>query len=242
MQMRAIILIISLLVIIQSCSKLPELENDPQELNNKYFFDFDIIKINYTDPDQDLQFVTSEQENDFVTFRDVNMIDRYLYLGKVPSTNQDSVTLLGSVTFKNSEESTFNEDNFKLEFFFTEDKSNLIALSDSTYRFKTNRSLFIKLRDEGWGHQQLFGNGYVNQLLLTFPELSDTTHTWGLQTLSSNGFYFENEQLEITSVDYDEEKNSIELGGLFNVFIKELSCGFYDFYHVSNAEFLIEIK
>ena len=80
-------------------------------------------------------------------------------------------------------------------------------------------------------------NGQLNQFLLSFPNVDLGEHTMPNYTLTSNGFYFEHEQLEFSNVVYHSETNTIDLSGNFTVEMKELSCGFYSYFFVENARF-----
>lgn len=240
--MRTLIQLTLIMLVFQSCNKFQNNQSDELSGNSEYFLDFDIMKADYNEPDQESQFVDSDQVVDFVTFYDLNDSDRYFYFNIAPPSSIDSVTLIGAVDFESNDISTFGDDQIRLELLLTENKSNLVALADGAYRYKTNETLYQKLQEGNFGNQGLFSNKYVNQLLLTFPSVSDTTHSVGYEMLSSNGFYFEHEILDLTTIDYDSETNAIELGGGFDVNVKMLSCGFYDFYYVTNAEFFVEIR
>jgi len=239
--MRTIILLL-IITVFSNCTK----ENNPSEMQeqeqvNEYFLNFDIEKVHYMVADQELKKFSSVQLDPIVTFQDITTIERHFYVNQLPETHPDSISLLATIDFQDQGESTFESDLFSLEIFINEDKSNLVALSDSTYRYSSNEILHNALEGE-WGNSVFLNNDIQKELFVTLPNPIDSTHVWGMDYLSSNAFYFENENLEMIGVDFNESEDEIEIIGKFEVSLKILSCGFYSFYHISNADFKMRIK
>lgn len=204
-----------------------------------YYLEFDISDINYGGAEmQDTTRVDADQDLDFsFTFKALSSLDRYLYFASVYDLSADSIALLGNIRFIQSPNSDFSEDLFDLEFVMIEALSNLTQNTDGTYNYLDRQQLAYRLNNENWGNQHLFGSNGINQMLLTLPVPISPEDGWGEMMVSSNGFYFQHETLELTEVTYLAEDDTIVIGGHFEVELKMLSCGFYSFYNVRQASF-----
>jgi hypothetical protein len=209
-----------------------------------YYLELDINKIDYQSvDDQDTTHVNADQDLDFnLTFKDVATEDRYLYFANTYGLASDSIAIIGNIRFIQSVGSTFPEDLFDLEFVLTEARDNLAQNADGTYVYLDNQVLANRLATENFGNNSLFSGNNVSQLLLTLAQPIEPLQGWGDMLLSSNGFYFPHEVLDLTEVSYLAEEDAIVVGGTFEVELKILSCGFYSFYSVQHASFRALIK
>lgn len=204
-----------------------------------YYLELDISDILYTNPDeQDTTHVNADQDLDFAfTFKDLALEDRYLYFANTYGLSPDSIAIVGNIRFVQSPNSTFPEDLFDLEFVLTEARDNLEQNADGTYTYLDKEVLAHRLATENFGNNSLFGGYNVSQMLLTLPQPQELLNGWGEMVLSSNGFYFPYENLDLTEVSYLAEEDAIVVGGTFAVELKVMSCGFYSFYAVQQASF-----
>lgn len=204
-----------------------------------YFLELDISGIDYVNPEnQDTTHVSTDQDLDFsCTFKDLSLGDRYLYFADTYGLAADSIAIIGNVRFIQSIGSTFSEDLFDLEFVLTEARDNLEQNADGTYRYLDKQVLANRLATENFGNNSLFTGNNVSQLMLTLPQPMEVLPGWEENLLSSNGFYFPYEVLDLTEVSYLAEEDAIVIGGTFEVELKVLSCGFYSFYSVQQASF-----
>jgi len=77
---------------------------------------------------------------------------------------------------------------------------------------------------------------------MTVPNSTNLEMDWHpADYLSSNGFYFDYETLNIETIEFDYITGDITLIGNFNVDLKISSCGFYSFFRVENANFEAKI-
>ena len=204
-----------------------------------YYLELDISDVLYASPDeQDTTHVNADQDLDFAfTFKDLALEDRYLYFANTYGLDEDSIAIIGNVRFIQSVGSAFPEDLFDLEFVLTEARDNLEQNTDGTYRYLDKEVLANRLATENFGNNSLFSGNNVSQLLLTLAQPVEPLSGWGDMLLSSNGFYFPHEVLDLTEVSYLAEQDAIVIGGTFEVELKVLSCGFYSFYSVQEASF-----
>ncbi|MEL7247345.1 MAG: hypothetical protein AAFO03_02965 [Bacteroidota bacterium] len=210
-----------------------------EENSLDYFLEFDITSINYLgDKEQDQTAVFSNQDLEAeLVFYELNTLDRYFYFAYDLNSTEDAVALLGQLRFTLDESTPFEQEVFHLEFVLAESRSNLTEQPDGTFRYTDLSILANHLEDQDWGSNSFFGGGRINQFLLTFPDTSLEEYGPGSYTITSNGFYFEHEHLDFTAVEYQQATNEIILSGTFGVEMKELSCGFYSFFSVTNANF-----
>ena len=204
-----------------------------------YYLELDINDVLYASPaEQDTTHVNADQDLDFAfTFKDLALEDRYLYFANTYGLDEDSIAIIGNVRFIQSVGSAFPEDLFDLEFVLTEARDNLEQNTDGTYRYLDKEVLANRLATENFGNNSLFSGNNVSQLLLTLAQPVGPLSGWGDMLLSSNGFYFPHEVLDLTEVSYLAEQDAIVIGGTFEVELKVLSCGFYSFYSVQEASF-----
>lgn len=204
-----------------------------------YYLELDINDVLYASPDeQDTTHVNADQDLDFAfTFKDLALEDRYLYFANTYGLDEDSIAIIGNVRFIQSVGSTFPEDLFDLEFVLTEARDNLEQNTDGTYRYLDKEVLANRLATENFGNNSLFSGNNVSQMMLTLAQPVEPLSGWGDMLLSSNGFYFPHEVLDLTEVSYLAEQDAIVIGGTFEVELKVLSCGFYSFYSVQEASF-----
>lgn len=210
----------------------------PAQLN--YYLEFDITEVNYQHPDQqETTAIYSNQDvESALTFKDVNDTDRYLYFATYRSTHEDSIALIGELRFVLDESTPFEQEIFHLEFVLEEARSALSQQADGSYIYNSNEVLAQRLQHQNWGQNNgLFSNSQLSQFLLSFPNANFEHQFIENYTLSSNGFYFEHEALEFSQVVYQPATDEIVLEGNFKVEIKELSCGFYSFFSIDNANF-----
>ena len=204
-----------------------------------YYLELDISDVLYASPDeQDTTHVNADQDLDFAfTFKDLALEDRYLYFANTYGLDEDSIAIIGNVRFIQSVGSAFPEDLFDLEFVLTEARDNLEQNTDGTYRYLDKEVLANRLATENFGNNSLFSGNNVSQMMLTLAQPVEPLSGWGDMLLSSNGFYFPHEVLDLTEVSYLAEQDAIVIGGTFEVELKVLSCGFYSFYSVQEASF-----
>lgn len=212
---------------------------DVQENSLDYFLAFDITNIDYSNPDaQETTSVYSNQNLETrLQFQDLTTIDRYLFFATYLNISEDSIALIGQLQFILDESTPFEQEVFDLEFVHIEARSNLTPQPDGTYTYNNLGILAERLRQDNWGQSVFSGNSQLNQFLLSFPNPNLGEHHMENYTLTSNGFYFEHENLSFTDITFRESANQIDLSGNFNVEMKELSCGFFSYFSVENARF-----
>ncbi|MEL7426606.1 MAG: hypothetical protein AAFN81_26675, partial [Bacteroidota bacterium] len=207
--------------------------------------EFDITDVNYQNPDeQETTAVFSNQDTEVsLVFEDVTESDRYLYFASYRSIPEDSIALIGALRFVLDQSTPFEQEVFHLEFVIEEAREHLTQQADGSYTYNSNEVLAERLSDENWGRDNsLFADAHLSQFLLSFPDATFPEYWVQHYTMSSNGFYFEHENLEFTSVQYQQATDEIILSGTFGVEMKELSCGFYSFFSVTNANFKVLIQ
>ncbi len=217
-------------------------ENEQAPQN--YFLTFDITGINYMNPEAQKQtavYANQDIETELV-FYELDSLDRFFSFGFGLPNTEDSVALLGQLRFVLDESTPFEQEVFHLEFVLVEDRINLQAKANGSYRYNNLEVLAKHLKNLNWAGGDLFGGSQISQFLLSFPSASFKEHQINNQTLTSNGFYFEHEILDFTNIAYHQETNQIDLSGAFTLEMKELSCGFYSFFLVENGNFHALIK
>lgn len=224
-----------------SCKKSILVEaQDVAPIGLNYYLAFDITDVNYQNPDQqETTSVYSTQDIESqLTFRDYNDADRYIFYTIYRDIPEDSILLIGQLRFVLDESTPFAQEVFHIEFLLEEARSELSEQPDGSYTYNSHAVLAERLQNQNWGNNDnMFANNQLNMLLLSFPD-ANFEHLWtGNRTLTSNGFYFQHENLEFTDVEYRPASDEIVLTGNFSVHLKELSCGFYSFFAVDNAHF-----
>lgn len=204
-----------------------------------YYLQFDITNIDYVNPDEQQTVSVSSTQDVAInlSFQELSTLDRYLYFASYHPVSDDSITLIGQLHFDLDEETPFQQEEFLLEFILIEARANLTEQPDQTFRYNDLELLATHLQNNNWTESGFVDNGQLNQFLLSFPNVDLGEHTMPNYTLTSNGFYFEHEQLEFSDVVYHSETNTIDLSGNFTVEMKELSCGFYSYFFIENARF-----
>lgn len=220
------------------CNKpLAPVETTPQVA---YFLEYDIKDIEWRpeDVERDSFSIYAEQDQDVVfRFQDLAVINRIFYFNRVDMLGEDSLALLGQLIFRENTASGFAYDEHALEFVLVEDIANLELQPDGSYLYLDRAYLAERLSGQNWGHQSLFNNEPVQQVILSYPQTFDENDPWQTGSLISNGFYWDYEDLTLSHVVYDEANDRIQITGDFTVEIKTLSCGFYPYYSVRNAHF-----
>lgn len=207
-----------------------------------YYLSFDAIEYDYSHPEnQDAVSVYAEQDMDLeLSFKDLTTLDRYLFFAYGVDLPSDSIAIMGNLRFVQTP-NVFEQEIVDLEFVLLESLENLTLNTDSTYSYISNEILYQSLVELEWGNIFDTGNPSPSQILLTFPfSVEDESLPHSL--LTSYMFYFPHEDLTLSSINYIEEKDAIELAGNFTVDLKMLSCGFYSTHLVSDAEFIALIK
>ena len=211
---------------------------EPLALN--YYLAFDITAIDYQNPDgQETHSIYSNQDLGVsLLFEDISESDRYFYFASYRDTAEDSITLIGTLRFVLDNSTPFEQEVFHLEFIINEAREHLNQQAEGGYVYNNNQLLAERLRDLDWGRDNaLFSNSPLSEFLLSFPDTSLAEGEVDNWPLTSNGFYFEHENLTFSEVEYRPAADEIVLSGQFNVEMKMLSCGFYSYFSIENANF-----
>ena len=239
------LLFIGFIVLLSSCEEVfineAAIAAQPDDVSS-YYLSFDAIEYDYSNPEnQDAVSVYAEQDMDMeLSFKDLTTLDRYLFFVYGADLPADSIAILGNLRFVQTP-TVFEQEVMDLEFVLVESLENLTLNADSTYSYISNEILYQRLMELEWGNVFDTGNPSPSQILLTFPfSVEEESFPYGL--LTSYMFYFQHEDLTLSSINYIEEKDAIELSGNFTVDLKMPSCGFYSTHLVSDAEFIALIK
>jgi hypothetical protein len=200
------------------------------------FLNFDIRKYKYDDsmPDS-FSKVESIQSSFFI--KEYNMEKRTIWFVNISEDfSKDSIYIITTLQYRPTIQ-TGKAPYYGLEFVYKEARNNLKLNADSTFTYLDNKYLYSKLLTANWADPN-----WESQAMLTFPEFTDHEGVQIEYLSSSNGFIYENEFFTMKSVTWDEATKEIKMAGTFKVAIKGLSCGFYNFYEVQNADFTATIK
>ncbi len=183
----------------------------------------------------DTSFITSAYDSQRglkVKQYQIGKFHEYLGFDNNNSSN-DSILIESSLQYKINVDSEFNFSKLELSFIYREAKTNLEAITDSTYRYKNLEILFETLKHQVWGNNP-FDENMESVAIIRIPDSYDD---WINSPYSSNGFYFDNENFEISNISYEPFTQEILLEGKFNVSLKILSCGYFIFYNLIDATF-----
>ena len=233
-----------LILIICSCSQQTDIQSIEANVSKiDYALNFDISKVDYQSIDESTTFPIIASQSATYDFKLESLSEQELihfYFNHPVS--EDSINLIGTLSFTNQNQDQFNAEELLLQFVYPESKANLTQLPDSSYTYQSNLALHTRLSEIDWNNQKLFTENNYGQFVMTVPNSTNLEMDWHpADYLSSNGFYFDYETLNIESIDFDYITGDITLTGQFNVDLKILSCGFYSFYRVENANFEAKI-
>ena len=221
-----------------SCS-LHEQENTlvKDNENDRYFLDFSIAGISYSTPDfLEEQFVSCSQKRDQDLVFQIAK-DEYPYYNFQEEAQGDSIKIYISIPFISKEYQENVKNKWNIEFLLFEDINNLVQLSDSTYRYNSNKIFYERLQKADWNPDHFFSKSKDVSMILTMPEGTQDIEGWHQDVLSSFMFYFDHEKMFIDKLKYMESTDQIFIDGRFDVEMKILSCGFYSFYQIKRANF-----
>lgn len=233
-----------LFLLLAACSQQTDIQSVEANVSKiDYALNFDISKVDYQAIDESSTYsINAIQATDYgFKLESLSQQDIIHYYFNHP-VSDDSLNLIGSLYFENQDQDLFNTQELLLQFVFPEAKSNLIQLPDSTYTYQSNLALHSRLSEIDWNNQKLFTENNFGQFIMTVPNSTNLDMNWHpADYLSSNGFYFDYETLNIETIEFDYITGDITLIGNFNVDLKILSCGFYSFFRVENANFEAKI-
>lgn len=154
------------------------------------------------------------------------------------SVGEDSLCIYSSIQFEVYCDTDFLFTTFELGFYYVDSKEKFESISGEEVRYKNLEDFYRILDQNEWDN-----NEFEEKLTaLASISIPDSYDDWINGPYSSNGFYFDHENFSFSKLNYDEATKSIEMEGDFDVSLKILSCGFYDFYSISNASFATKLS
>lgn len=230
--MRIVLLLI--LVSLSACSK-NLIDESTTAKQNADSISFLIQEIDYTtNEEQPIVPVNLFQDIDYgYQVKLIGDDERYMwYLYSMEPFPEDSVHIIVSINYKlEGVELEFSD--LLIEFVYKEYMDNLHLQQDGTYKFYDLGILYNQLQTQNWGQQ-----GYAidkSQMQLTVDEKVELENY--SYYVSTNGLYFDDEEAVLTAFSYDSESETIFLRGAMEVYVKDLSCGFYNTHHITNGQF-----
>ena len=130
-----------------------------------------------------------------------------------------------------------------LIFLYKESKEMLEFTSNNQYTYKSKEHLAEKLRTMDWTNFDWRG---LNSLMVFSVQLDnpiieevlgDDNHGFDIPEINNTMFYYDWENFSFTNVHYSEVTDKIVLEGEFDVSLKLLSCGFWNFVNINDAHF-----
>ena len=242
MKMKYFLLACVPIFIISSCSKNDSLfvqnidikdvviEVEPDYLH----FDIRPYKYDNSLPDP---FVRLENTQVNYVIHEYSQENQYIwFLPSVEFNHKDSLYFIFTIRYFPDNTSS-KIPHYDLQFVYYEAKNKLKENMDGSFTYVDNKDLYDILLHTEWESQT-----HESQVLVSFPEtfVHDSLIIEGIT--SSNGFIFEDEQFTVSKVEWDDINHTIKLAGSFNVYMKGLSCGFYNFYEIEKANFTAPIK
>lgn len=228
---------------ILSCSKSELIIEDDFIKEEDYFLNFDFKYLIYTTGPQPSHEVVSIQNLEQpMTFLDVQKsIYKYSYFNK-GDAHTDSIDIVGTIKFEADNNFGINGSTIYFEIIVREAKSSLNSISDSTYVYKTNSTLYNQLSKNNFGPKSMFGEPDRSIVLISIPSVeifNDETYDY---VYTTNGFYYDHEYINFTNIEFNQRENTILLDGGFEVDLKMLGCGIISSHYIENAEFKLKIK
>lgn len=230
------------LIVFGSCTQDQILEDTPPIVEDLYL-NFDIHDDVYNEEDQDRYAVISEQDLETsIQFLDAKYsFHRYPFYNHI-DISDDSIFVIGTLTFNAEQSFGFKDKEILFEITVKEAKAHLDQLSDSTYVYSSNKPLYEQLMTKNFGNKNLFGESDLSTVFITIPSTPKEFDFMAHYNYTSNGFYFSEEDLSFTSIEYDENNDRIIAEGNFEVQLKQLSCGFYSTHALTNASFKLLLQ
>jgi len=217
------------------CSKFETTESIDISSEDNYL-NFQILPSDCYHLAYDSSFLETVQNFNFGTLTQKPKLNYYYSL--IPKdSNDDSLMLHTAFQFNLPDTHEYPFKDFEIAFVYREAKSSVTMYADSSYSHKDLNTLYEKLVNQSWTpHDNWFYTPEVN-FIFSIPNthiFEDETHNW---TYSSNGFFIAHENVELTQVDFNTERQEIIVEGNFELDLKIMSCGYYQFYYVRQAKF-----
>lgn len=222
------------IILFTSCNK--QITSKVEELKTSNELNFIAETIDYISPNAQLKFeVNAVQDESYkIEFRNTAFENIYLwYLPHSPESYIDSVYLIGRIEFNVLGSPALATEVLDIEFVFHEALDKLIINDDSTYTYINFNDFYERLLSDEWNQSGWSQN--KSQIQLSSPTPIQLPN-WEIE-YSSNGIYFEDENVNIIRNSFDQELGQISVSGIFNFYIKELSCGFYQYQKLTEGKF-----
>lgn len=230
------------LISLGSCTKSQLLEESPP-IDENYFLNFDIHDDVYKVEEQDHFAVISDQQTESqLIFLDAKKSNRRYPSYKYMDVHEDSINIIGILNFDAQQSFGFKEKNIHFEIVVREARSNLDALTDSTYVYPSYEILYDQLSSKNFGNKNSFATDDISNIFITIPSTQTEEEGIFAYSWTSNGFYFPHEELTFTNLEFDKTENRIIAEGKFDVELKHLSCGFWSSHAITNAAFKLKIQ
>lgn len=222
-------------ILLFSCSREEEILDLSAKEIADYYMNFEIVATSYSAEDQTIHSIESKQ-NEALSLSITEAPEGYPYYNN-PYYNpveEGKIKLLISLQFESPGLENFENQDWFFEFMVVEDLINIIELEEGTYQYVSNEILFEKMV------QYKEENSFP--LLLTIPDFQELSMGWEMELLSNVDFYFDEEAYTIVDLNYSPLEDKINMSGAFDVHLKVMSCGYYTFYEVRNANFNLFIE
>ena len=138
-----------LILIICSCNQQADLQSIEAKVSKiDYALNFDISKVDYQAIDESSTFPITASQSTSYDFKLESLSEQELlhYYFNHP-VFEDSLNLIGSLTFTNQNQDQFNAEELLLQFVYSESKANLTQLADSSYTYQNNLALHTRLSE-----------------------------------------------------------------------------------------------
>lgn len=219
------------LLILSSCQKNDINSNCQKKTNYNFIADFSPVEYeNYLE--------------DSIQVSGVLDIDRGLIIKRTGRSEywtgcfvqpmEDSIFITSSLSYGLKIDDV-NLKKLNIEFYYLEAKDNLNSINDSLYSYYNHEVLYNRLNTQDWGEKTFFSAGNCQSFGVSFP---DAISPWGdssIKGLYNYGFYLDFENMSFDKLNYIPDLDQINFDLTFNVSIKILSCGYYEFFRIENA-------
>jgi len=230
-----VIFALAMTLCIVSCQKQDkELLNNCEDSNLYNMLCLDVNPVSYGDFITDSTRVGGRLDEDrgLIVFDPnvVNIENHFNYCNDTLSS--DSIRVVASLKYNLTQEvASFQE--IDIQFYYNEAVSNLTSNDDGILYYKDYRPFYNILKNKSWDTHDWFACTKVN---ISIP---DAALPWGsgeINNLNSNIFGLDWENFKISSCEFDTNTQQIDFSANFDVSIKILSCGYYEFFRFENAE------
>ena len=231
---------ISLIIIFLGCAKenTNALKSDGPEVSEKSSSFEGLMKFEmreYTYDGETHEFTTYsafQREEPVKIYRASLYYDETQFVEIV----DDSILLHIPINFDIvSPDSTYIQSLF-LSFDYWEDLNKLVPISENEYSYMSKEQFFESLALQGLkqglykSRTSMFDFGFADNL---------SDYYFGVNRIFD--WYFEDEKLEITHMEWNQKDELIQLTGTFGAYLKMPSCGWWITHDVRNAHFAIKM-